>query len=343
MALWPNPRTPPALPPRSPKRPEYQNTGLPSPPLLPPRPVSYVPYRPAGAVPEQWDTSPLQWTHGDQRRQSVPSSGVNGVSRSLRRKPVGDPVRPSLPPRPYTSSPVAKEIPRPVSYVSPVSEFASPTCYAPPSPPAETPVRTALGAPSPRWSWAPSELDAAESVPPPPYERDELVDDIDEMLSELEVSSAGWDDSELSIDGDPTSVLAATYPELIVSPIEIPPLSPPAVPPKLPLFAPAAPCDGIEKGTAACLAAPEAYAFPATWYRHPDMPGVWICAGCFARCLGGTKFDPQFEGRAYDDGSPRTCRFSTPRVVDVLLPHALATGFLQPLIEHLNEVSAEAP
>ncbi|PNH53860.1 hypothetical protein VD0003_g3588 [Verticillium dahliae] len=30
-----------------------------------------MPYRPAG--PEQWDTSPLQWAHGNQRRQSVPA------------------------------------------------------------------------------------------------------------------------------------------------------------------------------------------------------------------------------------------------------------------------------
>ncbi|KAF3354648.1 hypothetical protein VdG1_07438 [Verticillium dahliae VDG1] len=93
--MWYNPRTPPALPPRSPKRPDQ--TGLPSPPLLPPRPVSYMPYRPAG--PEQWDTSPLQWAYGNQRRQSVPagapvsSNNSMDTSQTLRRKPVGAEVR----------------------------------------------------------------------------------------------------------------------------------------------------------------------------------------------------------------------------------------------------------
>ncbi|KAM0270031.1 hypothetical protein ACHAQH_009580 [Verticillium albo-atrum] len=419
--MWYNPRTPPALPPRSPKRPDH--TRLPSPPLLPPRPVSYLPYRPAGA--EQWDSSPLQWTHGDQRRQSVPVSSDSGglnASQSLRRKPVGsDALRPSLPPRPYTSSPPVKEPTRPRSYVSPdsmyrsyapptppsppvaterpppapyvrpesafqgyvplspptvkerprsvscvspESAYASPVSYAPPSPPNEIPVRPVSRvpsprwsmapsppaeapatmiprAPSPRWSFAPSELDAAESssVPPTPSDGDELVNDIDEMLSELEVSSAGWDGSGPSPDD-----LDHRRPSLKVthcpdddepSPIKVLPLSPPAVPPKLPLAGDDAP----ETDTTACLAAPMTYAFPATWYQHPDMPAVWVCAGCFGRHLAGTKFDPQFEGRAYDDGRPRGCWFSRERVLDVLLPRAMATGFFQPVVEYLNEAA----
>ncbi|KAF3354647.1 hypothetical protein VdG1_07437 [Verticillium dahliae VDG1] len=202
-----------------------------------------------------------------------------------------------------------------------------------PSPPAEPPATAAPRAPSPRWSLAPSELDGGESSPSPapalepPLERDELVDDIDELLSELEISSAGWNGSDPSIDSldhRRLSLKITHYPDDYAEPsppVDILPLSPPAT------------------DTTACLAAPMTYAFPATWYSHPDMPGVWVCAGCFGRHLAGTKFDPQFDGRAYNDGRPRACWFGGDRVVYELLPRALATGFLQPLIDHLNEVA----
>ncbi|KAH6695288.1 hypothetical protein F5X68DRAFT_198201 [Plectosphaerella plurivora] len=102
-----------------------------------------------------------------------------------------------------------------------------------------------------------------------------------------------------------------------------PPQQPPAPPAKAPITAETA-CINIASSS------------PATWYSHRDAPNIHICSRCYVGYLRDTRFRDDFEGKFLDDGMPRACRFSTPRIQKHLLATAAQTGSLGELLHHMK-------
>lgn len=79
--------------------------------------------------------------------------------------------------------------------------------------------------------------------------------------------------------------------------------------------------------------------FSTTWYSHPGTPGFLICSRCYADHISATKFANVFQSSMPNDGKPRVCRFSRPRFKDHMFPTAVATSYLQPLIDYMRRRS----
>ena len=78
-----------------------------------------------------------------------------------------------------------------------------------------------------------------------------------------------------------------------------------------------------------------AVSFKAKWYSHPASPNYTICSYCYEEYIRGSPFGDQFAGTLFDDGKPRICRFSKPRMKDSLIRAALTTGSLDPVVEYM--------
>ncbi|KAI0390568.1 hypothetical protein F5Y17DRAFT_52512 [Xylariaceae sp. FL0594] len=76
--------------------------------------------------------------------------------------------------------------------------------------------------------------------------------------------------------------------------------------------------------------------FPADWYVHPRTPEYEICGNCYDNHIRDSRFAAEFTGGLRDDGVPRRCRFSTPRMRDTLFQSALATGSLIDVVQHMS-------
>lgn len=78
-----------------------------------------------------------------------------------------------------------------------------------------------------------------------------------------------------------------------------------------------------------------AVSFKAKWYSHAASPNYTICSYCYEEYIRDSAFRGQFEGTIFDDGKPRICRFSKPRMKDSLIKAALATGSLDPVVGYM--------
>ncbi|KAI0382332.1 hypothetical protein F5Y04DRAFT_53174 [Hypomontagnella monticulosa] len=76
-----------------------------------------------------------------------------------------------------------------------------------------------------------------------------------------------------------------------------------------------------------CIDGPVSFA--TDWYWHPSAPDFLICSRCYVDRIHGTRFWDAFRRERLADGKARVCRFSRPRMDDVLFPDALATGSLE--------------
>ncbi|KAK6087221.1 integral membrane protein [Seiridium cupressi] len=86
-----------------------------------------------------------------------------------------------------------------------------------------------------------------------------------------------------------------------------------------------------------CIDAP--VTFVTTWYTHPGAPDFLVCSRCYADHISGCKFASMFRRSNPDDGKPRVCRFSRPRMKDHIFPAASSTSYLQPLIDYMRHRS----
>ncbi|KAI1276985.1 hypothetical protein F5Y07DRAFT_118965 [Xylaria sp. FL0933] len=80
--------------------------------------------------------------------------------------------------------------------------------------------------------------------------------------------------------------------------------------------------------------------FPTDWYWHPEAPQYLICSRCYADHIHNSRYRAAFKQSRFNDGKPRTCRFSKPRMKDHFYKEALATGSLQPALEWMRKRSA---
>ena len=75
--------------------------------------------------------------------------------------------------------------------------------------------------------------------------------------------------------------------------------------------------------------------FKAKWYSHFNSPNYTICSYCYEEHIRGSPFRDQFNGVVFDDGKPRACRFSKPRMEKTLFPAAVVTGSLDGVIQFM--------
>lgn len=75
--------------------------------------------------------------------------------------------------------------------------------------------------------------------------------------------------------------------------------------------------------------------FKTTWYTHPSSPGYYICSSCYKDYIRGTQFYDHFKGSICDDGKPRICGFSKPRMKDDLFRSAIATESLDAVVRYM--------
>ncbi|KAI2470185.1 hypothetical protein F4781DRAFT_391465 [Annulohypoxylon bovei var. microspora] len=69
--------------------------------------------------------------------------------------------------------------------------------------------------------------------------------------------------------------------------------------------------------------------FVTDWYWYPDAPEFLVCSRCYVDHIYGTKFRDSFKSKRFDDGKPRACRFSKPRMRDYLFKEAIVKGSLE--------------
>ena len=88
------------------------------------------------------------------------------------------------------------------------------------------------------------------------------------------------------------------------------------------------------RAVTSCLDTP--VTFKTTWYSHPSAREFVICSRCYIDHIFPTSFSSAFKAYVYDDGKPRQCRFSKPRMKDVLFKQAVASGSLHPTFEWMR-------
>ena len=67
-------------------------------------------------------------------------------------------------------------------------------------------------------------------------------------------------------------------------------------------------------------------AIKGTYAWHKDTPGFIICSRCYVDHIHKSRFRSEFETQFFDDGKPRTCKFSQPKMKKDLFPSALKSG-----------------
>ncbi|KAH8204476.1 hypothetical protein TruAng_001392 [Truncatella angustata] len=95
-----------------------------------------------------------------------------------------------------------------------------------------------------------------------------------------------------------------------------------------------APASNSSLVVTSCIDTPMTFA--STWYSHPGAPEFLICLRCYMDHIFDTGFADAFQEFNFDDGKPRVCRFSKPRVKEHIFPRAVSTSYLQPLIDHMR-------
>lgn len=79
--------------------------------------------------------------------------------------------------------------------------------------------------------------------------------------------------------------------------------------------------------------------FATTWYYHPDTSDFLVCSRCYTDHILCTQFSSTFQNLVPNDGKPRVCRFSKPRMRDHVFPRAVVTSYLQPVIDYMRRRS----
>ncbi|KAI1429699.1 hypothetical protein F5Y12DRAFT_781715 [Xylaria sp. FL1777] len=80
--------------------------------------------------------------------------------------------------------------------------------------------------------------------------------------------------------------------------------------------------------------------FSTDWYWHPEAPEYLICSRCYVDHIHCSKYQGAFQSSRFNDGKPRTCRFSKPRMKDHIYKEALASGSLRPALDWMRKRSA---
>ncbi|KAK7931200.1 hypothetical protein PG985_001912 [Apiospora marii] len=83
--------------------------------------------------------------------------------------------------------------------------------------------------------------------------------------------------------------------------------------------------------------------FETTWYTHFAAPEFFICSRCYADHIATSQFRDAFHVAApAEEGAPRACRFSSPRMKDDLWQKAVASDYLQPVTDWMQHRSRVA-
>ncbi|KAI1867422.1 hypothetical protein JX265_000739 [Neoarthrinium moseri] len=76
--------------------------------------------------------------------------------------------------------------------------------------------------------------------------------------------------------------------------------------------------------------------FETSWYSHSAAPDFFICSRCYVDHIATTQFRNIFRCSTFSDNKPRHCRFSASRMKDNIFKTALATNYLQPVIDWMR-------
>ncbi|KAI1175862.1 hypothetical protein F4777DRAFT_548904 [Nemania sp. FL0916] len=96
------------------------------------------------------------------------------------------------------------------------------------------------------------------------------------------------------------------------------------------------PREALPKPTAVTRCIESASTFATDWYYHPEAPEYLICSRCYVDHIYGTKYQEAFHCSRFDDGEPRLCRFSKPRMKDHIFKEALASDSLRSAVEWMR-------